>query len=256
MEKTYRTYKKMVKVSFDPTEGIVRVRVNAADPGTSVAFSKALITYAEEQIDHLTERLRSEQMKGAREIYNEAEQKMRGAQEAFIAMQKQAGSINPSAQGEAVSARISRYEDEIQAKRLELASILDNPRPNPARVEGVQTDIARLESVLADLRKEISSGADGGTESLADLSSSVRMAELELSTRQGMLQQALANLENARIEADRQVRYVAVNVQPVAPDEPTYPRVIEDTILTFFVLMGIYLMISVTASILREQVSA
>ena len=256
LEETYRTYKKMVKISFDPTEGIVRLRVNAADPQTSVALSKALIGYAEEQIDHLTERLRAEQMKGAREIYNEAEQKMRGAQEALITMQKRLGTINPSAQGEAVSARITQYEDEIQAKRLELASIIDNPRPNQARVTGVQTDIARLENVLADLRAQISTAGDGDSESLADLSSSVRLAELELTTRQGMLQQSLHNLETARIEADRQVRYLAVNVEPVAPDEATYPRVIEDTILTFFILMGIYLMISVTASILREQVSA
>ena len=32
----------MVKIGYDPTEGIVRMDVNAADPQTSVAFSKAL----------------------------------------------------------------------------------------------------------------------------------------------------------------------------------------------------------------------
>ncbi|MEO8529831.1 MAG: capsule biosynthesis protein, partial [Deltaproteobacteria bacterium] len=232
MEKTYRVYKKMVKISFDPTEGIVRLRVNAADPETSVAFSTALISYAEQQIDHLTVRLRDEQMKGAREIYSEAEQKMLGAQEALIDLQKRVGTINPSAQGEAISTRISKYEDEIQTKRLELASIIDNPRPNQARVSGVQTDIARLEAVLADLRTQITTVGVNESESLVDLTSTVRLAQVELQTRQSMLQQSLQNLETARIEADRQVRYVAVNVQPIAPDEPTYPRVTEDTILT------------------------
>jgi capsular polysaccharide transport system permease protein len=46
-----------------------------------------------------------------------------------------------------------------------------------------------------------------------------------------------------------------MGVHPVAPDQPTYPRAFENTILAFLVFAGIYLMISLTASILREQVS-
>lgn len=41
----------------------------------------------------------------------------------------------------------------------------------------------------------------------------------------------------------------------VEPDEATYPRALENTILAFLVFAGIYLMISLTASILREQVT-
>ena len=254
-EETFKLYKRMIKIGFDPTEGIVKMFVNANDPETSEAFSNALLRYAEEQVDFLTARLREDQMKGAREIYAEAEQKMLDSQLHLIELQKQLGTINPDAQGEAVSGRIATYEDEIQTKKLELASILDNPRPNQARVDGVKTDIARLEAVLAELRAQISTGTETG-ESLADLNSRVRLAQLDLQTRQGMLQQSLQNLERARIEADQQVRYLQVNVAPIAPDVPTYPRVTENTIISFLIIMGIYLMISVTVAILREQVSA
>ncbi len=50
----------------------------------------------------------------------------------------------------------------------------------------------------------------------------------------------------------------SLDVEPVAPDEATYPRALENTILAFLVFLvfaGIYLMISLTASILREQVT-
>ncbi|MDG1520237.1 MAG: hypothetical protein P8H36_06170 [Yoonia sp.] len=47
----------------------------------------------------------------------------------------------------------------------------------------------------------------------------------------------------------------SLGVEPVAPDEATYPRALENTILAFLVFAGIYLMISLTASILREQVT-
>jgi hypothetical protein len=50
--------------------------------------------------------------------------------------------------------------------------------------------------------------------------------------------------------------YLSISVFPVAPDEVAYQRSFENTLLAFLVFSGIYLLISMTASILREQVSA
>jgi capsular polysaccharide transport system permease protein len=66
----------------------------------------------------------------------------------------------------------------------------------------------------------------------------------------------MEQLENARIEANRQVRYLSLSVSPVPPDEPTYPRAFENTVVTLLLFAGIYLMISMTVAILREQVTA
>jgi capsule polysaccharide export protein KpsE/RkpR len=41
----------------------------------------------------------------------------------------------------------------------------------------------------------------------------------------------------------------------LSPQEAPYPRSLENTLLAFLVFSGIYLLISMTASILREQVS-
>lgn len=92
--------------------------------------------------------------------------------------------------------------------------------------------------------------------SLARISSELVVAQADLQTRQLMLSQALQQLETARIEADRQSLYLTISVNPVAPDEAAYPRKLENTLLAFLIFSGIYLMLSMTASILREQVSA
>ena len=42
----------------------------------------------------------------------------------------------------------------------------------------------------------------------------------------------------------------------MAPDEATYPKAFQNTIVAFLIFSGIYLMLSLTASILREQVSS
>lgn len=254
-ERAYRLYSRNVKISYDPTEGIVKMEVIAADPQVSLQFSKALIGYAEEQVDQLTARLREDQMKGARESYNDAEAKVTAAQQRVLNLQQSLGVLDPGSESQVLMSQIGTFEVELQKKQLEMQQLLDNAQPNKARVDGVKGDIDRLKATIAGLRSQLTKG-NSDAASLASSSGQLRIAEAELATRQLMLSQTLQQLETARIEANRQVRYLSMGVSPVAPDEPTYPRKFENTLLAFLVFGGIYMMLSLTASILREQVSA
>jgi capsular polysaccharide transport system permease protein len=254
-EAAYRTYSRNVRISYDPTEGIIKMEVIAPEPALSAAFSRALISYAEEQVDQLTQRLREDAMAGARETYEEAEQKVFAAQRKVIDLQEQKGIISADAEVSLLMGQISGLDTELQQERLALQQFLENATPNATRVSVAQANIARLEALIAELRAQMTEST-GGAESLARVTGELMIAEGELSTRQMLLAQALEQMETARIEANRQVRYLSTGVSPVAPDEPTYPRAFENTLVTFLILCGIYLMISITVSILREQVSA
>ncbi|MCV2880428.1 capsule biosynthesis protein [Actibacterium sp. XHP0104] len=254
-EAAYKLYKRNVKIGFDPSEGLLRMEVIAADPASSEAFSRALISYAEERVDGLTQRLREDQMSGARASYDDAEARVAEAQGRVLELQERLGVLDPASETSALMSQINNFEIQLQEKRLQLQQLLDNSRPNSARVEGVRGDIQRLEALVAQLRASMTDSTSG-EDSLARVSAELRIAEADLANRQLLLQQALQQLETARIEANRQVRYLSMGVSPVAPDEPTYPRAFENTVLAFLIFGGIYLMVSMTASILREQVSA
>lgn len=71
-----------------------------------------------------------------------------------------------------------------------------------------------------------------------------------------MLQSALETKRQSEIEANKQVRYLTVAVKPVASQDPSYPRKFENTLLAFLIFGGIYLLLSLTASVLKEQVSS
>jgi len=163
--------------------------------------------------------------------------------------------LDPVSETSALMSQISKFEVELREKRLQLDQLLDNARPNQARVDGVKGDIRRLTALIAELRASMTESTTG-TDSLARVSAELRIAEADLTNRQLLLQQALQQLETARIEANKQVRYLALPVKPVPADEPTYPRVFENTILALLIFGGLYLMASLTAAILREQVSS
>ncbi|WP_102108210.1 capsule biosynthesis protein [Oceaniglobus roseus] len=254
-EQAYKVFRSNVEIGYDPSEGIIKMEVVAPDPELSAEWSRKMIAYAEEQIDNLTQRLRADQMEGAMESYQDAEAKMQAAQQKVLDLQEQLGVFDPRAESGGVMSQITTFEVQLQEKRLQLQQLLDNRRPNQARVDGVRGDIERLEKLVASLRGQLTDGTGDGR-SLAQVSSELRMAEVDLQTRTLMMQQALQQLETARIEANRQVRYLSVGVSPIPPDEATYPRAFENTLLAFLIFSGIYLMCSLTASILREQVSA
>ena len=255
-EEAFKLYRDMVQIGYDPSEGIVRMEVIAADPEVSRSFSESLISYAEEQVDNLTQRLRGDQMQGARENYDDAEAKVFAAQAKVLHLQEQVGILDPVSETSSVMGQVSGFETQLQQKKLELGQLLDNPRPNEARVAGVRGDIQRLEQLIAELRAQLTSSTGPAGESLASVTGQLRLAEAELETRQMLLAAAAEQVESSRIEANKQVRYLEMGVSPIAPDEPTYPRAFENTLLAFLIFSGIYLMLSLTASILREQVAS
>ncbi|MEM9855441.1 MAG: capsule biosynthesis protein [Pseudomonadota bacterium] len=254
-EDAYKVYKRNVKIGYDPTEGIIDMEVIAGSPDASQTFSNALMQYAEEQISDLSLRLRNDQMRGARESYADAERKRETAISRLVQLQTDLGEVDATGVIAAAQARIGSFETELEQKRIELQSLLANRRPNQGRVEGLEADIRFLEDSIATQKARLTQASDGA-ESLASIQAQIQVAQIDLQTRDAMLQQALQALEAARISADRQVRYIAISTPPTAPDTPTYPRVFENTFLAFLVFSGIYLMVSLTASILREQVSS
>ena len=149
--------------------------------------------------------------------------------------------------------QISQLESELLTERISLNTFLDNSRPNQAKVSAARNKIEELEKLIAEKRAQLTQSTTD-TGSLAKISGELLVAQADLETRQALLGQAEAAFEAARLEANRQVRYLSVGVSPVAPDEPTYPRAFENTLLAFLIFGGIYLMVSLTASILREQV--
>lgn len=255
LEDAYKKYKKYVQIGFDPSEGVIHMSVVAIDPQTGTDFSRALIRFAEERVDKLAAPVRNDQMKGAIQSYGDAEQAVLDAQQTVLDLQQRRGVLSADAEISAQMGIIGSLEVQLENKRLGLAQINANPQPNSARANALGAEIGRLEERIGELRTKLIGGNDS-TVSLARVSGELRIAETDLTMRQVLLQQALTQLETARIEANRQTRYLSLGVTPLAPDVPTRPRKLENTALGFIVFLALYIFVSLTVSILREQLSA
>ncbi|MGL4237837.1 capsule biosynthesis protein [Tabrizicola sp.] len=255
LEAAYKVYRKFLKISFDTTEGVIRMDVIATDPQVAARWSEQLISYAEEQVDHLTQRLRADQMKDAQEGYDKAQEELSASQRRLVELQEKFKVLSSETEVGLLVGQIGNLESQLTQDKLSLAQMEANPEPNQARMEPIKQRIATLEAEIAVLRGRMTEKAVGET-SLAEVQGELLVAQSDLQTRQMLLTQALQSMETARVEANRQVRYLSLSVSPIPPDEAAFPRAFENTIVTMLILLGIYLMVSMTAAILREQVSS
>ncbi len=255
LEAAYKVYRNFVKISYDTTEGLIRMEVIAADPKVAAQWAEQLISYAEEQVDHLTQRLRADQMKDAQLGYDEAQAALATSQRQLIQLQERFKVISSESEVGLLTGQIGALESQLTQERLSLAQMQANENPNQARMEPIQRRIATLETEIATIRARMTE-TSAGNSSLAQVQGELLVAQADLQTRQMILAQSLQAMETARVEANRQVRYLSLSVRPIPPDAPSYPRAFENTAVTLLIMLGIYLMVSMTAAILREQVSS
>ncbi|MBE0453630.1 capsule biosynthesis protein [Roseovarius autotrophicus] len=253
-EAVYKLYRRHVKIGYDPTEGVMRMEVIAADPETSLRFNQQLIAYAEERVDELSRDKRNDAVKIAAESLEQAKAERRAAQERLVALQE--GTIlDPEGEIAGIRSLINSVELQLQEKELVLSIQLNNARPNTARVTALQSEITVLRAELERQKRRLTEATEGDS-SLASKTAAIQMAQADLATADMVLQSALESMRMSETEANKQVRYLTVSARPVPPQEASYPKVFENTVLAFLIFSGIYLMVSLTASILREQVTS
>jgi len=253
-EAIYKLYRKYVKLGYDPTEGVIRMEVSSADPAVSTEFSDRLIKYAEERIDGLSQNKRQGAVRTADQSLERAKAERRAAQAQMVALQEDS-ILDPEGEIAGIRSLIGTVELQLQEKELAFSIQQNNARPNAARVTALQSEIDILRTEL-DKQKRRLTEATTGEASLASTTAAIQMAQADLATADLVLQSALEAKRQAEIEANKQVRYLSLSVRPVPSQDATYPRAFENTVLAFLIFSGIYLMISLTASILREQVSS
>ncbi len=253
-ESAHKLYKKYVKLGYDPTEGVIRMDLATADPAMSELFSQRLIAYAEERVDELSQEKRLDAVKTAISSLEDARAERRTTVRRLVELQE--GSIlDPTGQIAAIRQLISTVELQLQEAQLTLNIQLNNSRPNKSKIQQLNDQIEVYQAEYERQNARLTEATEGAN-SLASQTAEIQVAQADIATADLVLQAALEAKRQSEIEANKQVRYLTVSVKPLASQDPSYPRSFENTILAFLIFAGIYLMVSLTASILREQVSS
>jgi len=252
-EDAYSHYQQMVTVSYDPTEGIIEMAMIAADPETARRFSDAVIGYAEERVDQLTDRLQRDSVANAERYLAEAEVDWQRAQAELAKVQKEAEIFSVEGEVSAKMSLMTSLQGQLAELEGKLANLLRVTGASDPRVQRLEQQVATKQAQVAELRASIA--GEGRQETLADANSALMTAKLGVETAALKFNSALEQLRIARASAENQTRYLSIVTRPSLPDEANFPKKPEMTALAFLAFLGFYIIGSLTISLIREQAS-
>ncbi len=255
-EAAYEHYQRFVEVSFDPTEGVLELATVAADPDYAQRVAEAIISYAEEMVDGLSDPIRENALKDAEANLAGAEERLKAAQLDAAEVRKQLETFSVEGEFSAEMSIITQMEIELETLRARLTNLERVTGSDDPRVQRLRTQVETMEAQIAARRDGVTGRATGTNgRSLADVNAELERANFEVTAAMTLFTAAIEARELARTDAQRQHRYLSVVVQPSRPDLANYPRKLEMTALAFLVFLGIYIIGSLTISLIREQAS-
>lgn len=254
-EDAYDLYQDMVTVSFDPTEGILEMSVIAPTSAEAYAFSSAIIHHAEDMVDELSNRIRADATEAANRNLADANARLRAAQQREAEVRKQLDTFSVQGEFESELSIIAGMEVKLEEMKGNLASLKRITRDTDPRVTRLEAQIETLRDQINARRARVTGSSQQGARSLADINAELSRAQLDVKAGMTIFTAALEAQQLALAQAARQHRYLSVIAEPSMPDESNYPNKLQLTALAFLCFLGLYIVLSLTISLIREQAS-
>ena len=249
-EALYKYYIKRVNAIVDPLSGITTLTVSVFSPEESFEVNKDLLGLAEQKVNMLNDRSRKDLIRFAEAEVAIAENKAKASAQAVSDFRNKEGVVDPEAQTELHYSHISSLQQELVKTRTQLAQ-LKVFAPKSPHPPALQQRMITLEKEIAFEMEKIT----GGKESLASKASAFEILKLEREFADKQLAAALASLETARNEAQRQQLYLETIAKPNLPDTAILPNRFMGVLATFVVSFVVWGVLSMLISGIREHKS-
>ena len=225
IEDLVKYWQQHIKTSIEAPSGIVTMKVSAFSPEEALRIANATVDLSERLVNGLSTRARQDAVTEADAELTRAETRLTNTLAAMRDLRNQQSTLDPQRTAEGIGRLISelrlekiRLEQELSAsKQGDVSDSAPQIQIMRARVDVIGEQITSLEQLLTSR-----DGAEQGTIA----GKITRFDELELEQQIAEKQYTLsaAALERARVNAEGKHVYLATFVQPVLPQNSTYPK--------------------------------
>jgi capsular polysaccharide transport system permease protein len=250
-EKAYDYFDGKVHVNYDQLSGSVTVRVRAFGATEASKYAAAIIRYSEEMVNKLSERERRDRTATTEADVKKAEERLSNARMRIVSLQREHDDFNPLQTATAAMTIRTALEGELAKARAELMQLKSFMHDGAPQVRAVNEKVKSLSAqVSGESRKLVNPSKPGSlSTSLVDFEGA--MVEKEFA--QKAYESAMAALEIAKADADRQHRYIALIASPSKPDESTFPHRVRSVVAAFLISLLLWGVVSMLSAAVREH---
>lgn len=247
-ENMHRYYQKMVGVQLEPVSSIATVTVRAFSAMEAQRINQHLLEMSEALVNQLNERGRQDMIRYAASEVALAENKAKLAALALARYRNEKGVIDPEKQSAIPLQQVAKLQDELIATKSQLAQLQLLAKENP-QIPALKKRIQMLETEIEVQYGQVA----GGGRSLASKAAEFQRLTLEKEFADKQLASALASLEQARNEAQRQQLYLERIAQPNLPDAAMEPRRVRTVFAVFMLGLIVWGVLSMLIAGIKEH---
>jgi capsular polysaccharide transport system permease protein len=224
IEELVHYWKGQVDPFYDPADGTVAVRLRAFTPEDALRLSQAVVAANEHLVNDLSARARRDLLRHADAEVAQTESRLKSVLAGIRAFRDREGMIDPERSADATSALAARLRDDLVKANAELTTLKAYMRDDAPTVKVLKARIRSLEAQRRSLAREMTDPNPANPNTLSRTLGSYEQLESDRKFAEAAYQHALAGLDQARANADRQHVFVASFVPPSLPEESLYPR--------------------------------
>src|SRR5881227_811728 len=218
-EALYSSYQRFISVERDSNSSVSTLAVKAYRPEDSHRIARALLEFSEQLVNQLNERSRRDLVGAFQREVEETEQQIGKIQTQLTTYRIQQKMLDPKSAATGPLELLAQMTAQQTNARAQLAELTRNS-PNSPQIPLIQTRIASLDKLISEQRTKIT----GDNDSVATALTEYERLDVQKLLAEKTLASALASLESAKLEAQKQQLYLETIAQPNLADYPLYPK--------------------------------
>lgn len=214
---------RMVHVAIDGNSGVIDIDVRAFAPEDASAIAEAVLVASSDLVNDLSRIAREDAMRYALEDVATAEERLKELRRQIRVFRSENQIIDPEADVASQMGVVGALQSQLAGALIELQTLGEYAREGDARLVNLERRIEAIRNQIA-LERESVSGATSGGRPLSTVIGEYEELLVDLEFSQNAYTAALAAGEQARAEARRKSRYIAVHIPPTTAEEALYPQ--------------------------------
>lgn len=219
-------WKRMVRVSYDTSGGLIEVRVLAFTAEDATRIAEGIFEESSKMINELSAIAREDAVSYARDELAASVERLKQAREAVTRFRNEKQIVDPTVDIQTQAGLLGTLQGQLAEALIEVDLLSDTARANDPRVAQAQRRVGVIQARIDEERRKLGISGDGSEnrEVFANIVGEYERLIVDREFAEQTYVSALAARDVAQAEALRKSRYLAAHVQPTLAERAEYPR--------------------------------
>lgn len=251
VEEKLEFYNKMVTTHYNDTTGLLSIDVQAYSGEFAQKVVQEILKESKVFINSVSREMLLEQSEFARKELVASTERYQKSKDEMVNFQNHYKLLDVEATAQSRLELINSLESEVAKENARLTALEATLASSAPQIKALKNKILSLEEQLKIEKGRItSSNVDDPLNSIA---SEYRQLQVNMIVAEEFYKTSLAVVENAKLDAIKNVRNLITIVQPVLPEEATYPRTIYNLMTIFIILSLLYGIVCFIVASIRDH---